>query len=208
MMLNWTKKQPIGVNDLEENAAKRYGKGGDLLRGDREVRCCVRGCSQWLARRRRGQNDDAIFCPGHGISVSTSPTHVYRDYRHNFIIDTTLLDRVKKLKVESWRLGHERSEDALTWNVFVSLARLGCLSAVLKTWIRYDGADEPELFLWGVRVLSDEPQVWERLEQVRASLEGGAGLSTERLCSLEKTQDALAGSTQRPAGQAFSRRSG
>ena len=179
MPLSWTEKLPLGLDGLEENAAVRYGRDGDLVKGDREIRCCVRGCTRWLARRRRQQDDDTIFCPEHGISVSTSPTYIYKDYRQNFLVDVPLLQRVKKLKVESWRLGNERSEDALTWNVFVSLARMGCLNAALKVWIGFDGEDEPELFLWGIQTDSDEPQVWERLKQVRSSIEQGAGLPTE-----------------------------
>ena len=115
MPLNWSGNQPFGVEELEENAANRYTVNAplSLLRDDR-IRCCLGGCDHWLAKRRRGLRDPDIYCREHGISISKSPTYVYRDYLRNFIIDVDLLKRVKKLKVESWRLGNERSEDAVS----------------------------------------------------------------------------------------------
>jgi hypothetical protein len=122
---SWTDVQPLGLEELEENAAERYSLRAHepLLRTD-AIRCCARGCQNWLARRSRRPSDPTSFCPKHGVSVSTSPTYVYKDYRHNFVIDIPTLERVKRLKVESWRLRNERSEDALSWNVFVGLAQL------------------------------------------------------------------------------------
>jgi hypothetical protein len=133
MPLNWTETRPLGLDDLEEDAAGRYAmrSGDPLIQGER-IRCCVRGCPHWLAKRHRGVSDPAAYCPEHGISVSTSPTYVYKDYRCNFLVDVPVLERVKGLKVESWRLGNERSEDALSWNVFVGLAGLGELSSALQ----------------------------------------------------------------------------
>jgi len=111
MPLNWTGTQPLGLQELE--AADRYTvKASDSLIRDDGIRCCVRNCHRWLAKRRRGPSDPNAFCPDHGVSVSASPTYVYKDYRHNFMIDVPTLERVKGLKVESWRLGNERSEDA------------------------------------------------------------------------------------------------
>lgn len=48
----------------------------------------------------------------------------------NFIVAQDLVRSValrKGMKAESHRLGHEMSEDALSWNVFVSLAMAGKL---------------------------------------------------------------------------------
>jgi hypothetical protein len=180
MKHNWTETQPLGLQELEENAAVRYKlEARDSLILNDGIRCCVRGCHRRLAKRRRGPSDTNAFCPNHGVSVSTSPTYVYKDYRHNFITDVPALERVKGLKIESWRLGNERSEDALSWNVFVGLAGLNGLGAAFQslTGIEVDG--ETELYLWGVRISDEEPRVWDRLKCARRHLEEGAGWPTE-----------------------------
>src|SRR5689334_6503185 len=113
MQPNWTCTQPLGLSDLEADAASRYARrASDPLIQKDKIRCCVQDCETWLVKRARGRRDPNIYCPVHGISVSTSPTYVYEDYRKNFIVDVPFLQRVKELKVESWRLGNEGSEDA------------------------------------------------------------------------------------------------
>lgn len=180
MPLNWSGTQPIGWNDIEDDAAHRYTLGAtNSLLQPNAIRCCVRGCNHWLAKRRRGPSDPNTFCPDHGISVSTSPTYVYRDYRRNFIIDLDILDRVKTLKVESWRLGNERSEDAVSWNVFMALAGMTGLAAAFHHLTAMQADTEPELYLWGIRVLDQQPEVWPKLIAVRRALENGAGIPTE-----------------------------
>ena len=176
---NWTETTPFGVADLEPDAATRYSPraGVPLVRGD-TVRCCVAGCTHWLPRRTRGVARQAV-CPKHGVSVSTSPTYVYDDFRRNFIVSVPLLERVKQLKVESWRLGNERSEDALSWNLFVSLAELGGLRSAFRLLTGHEADSEPELYPWGVRVTTGEPRQWDRLLAIREELERGAGFPTE-----------------------------
>jgi hypothetical protein len=149
-----------------------------LIRQD-TIRCCVRGCGHWLAKRSRGKTNAASFCPDHGISISTSPTYVFKDYRKNFIIEVAKLEKFTELKVESWRLGNERSEDALSWNVFVGLARLNALAAALKCLTGIEANGEPELYLWGIRFSDEEPRVWNKLKEARNSLEPRAGIPTE-----------------------------
>jgi hypothetical protein len=146
----WT-EHPLGFPDLEDNAATRYRlRAADPLIRNDSIRCCVRGCPRWLAKRRRGKKDPESICPEHGISVSTSPTYVFDDYRRNFIIDVPKLEQFTMLKVESWRLGNERSEDALSWNVFVGLARLNQLAAAFACLTGIEVDVEPELYLWGI----------------------------------------------------------
>ncbi len=178
--LDWTGTQPFGVNELEENAASRYtlNSQDSLVRKD-HVRCCVRDCKHWLVKRHKKSRDPNSYCPDHGISVSTQPTYVYKDYRGNFIIGAEILERVKKLKVESWRLPNERSEDALSWNVFMGLSRLGGLGVAFHrlTGIKVD--IEPELYLWGVKVSDNTPRTWSKLEEVRDALENRPGVPTE-----------------------------
>jgi hypothetical protein len=55
-------------------------------------------------------------------------------------------------KAEKHRLGYELSEDAVTWNVFVALARQEMLSKTMS-WLAGRKIEcEPELYLWGCRV--------------------------------------------------------
>ena len=181
MPLNWTKTQPFGFDDLEENAAIRYSsKAHDSLIRKSQIRCCVQGCSHWLAKRRRKQrNNPDAFCPTHGISVSTSPTFIYKDHSRNFIIDTDILNQVKSLKVESWRLGNERSEDALSWNVFMGLAGLNGLAVAFHNLTGIQIDSEPELYLWGIKVSGAKPLVWAKLMTVRQALEKKVKIPTE-----------------------------
>ena len=60
-----------------------------------------------------------VFAQSISISVSTKPTYIYEDKKSNFIVGRDILRQVSK--VESWRLGFETSEDAVSWNVFVGL---------------------------------------------------------------------------------------
>ena len=167
-------KLPFGWSDLEDGAAERYTtKHKDSLVRDGQVRCCVRDCKNWLSRRKRGIAPE--FCPDHGISMSVSPTYVYRNPLDNFIIARDLVNSVDK--VERWRLGNERSEDALSWNVFVSLARLGILGAAIPEL--GSGTENVELYLWGNRIDDGKPRLWDKLDRVRKTLEPGAAFPTE-----------------------------
>lgn len=180
MPLNWTGTRPLGWQELEDNAAVRYTlQARDSLIRDDRIRCCVRNCHRWLAKRHRGPSDPNAFCPDHGVSVSASPTYVYKDYRHNFIIDVPTLERVKGLKVESWRVGNERSEDALSWNVFVGLAGLNGLGSAFQSLTGIKVNVEPELYLWGVRISDEVPRVWCKLNEARLALKEGTRWPTE-----------------------------
>jgi hypothetical protein len=116
----------------------------------------------------------------HGISVSKSPTYVYKNYLDNFIIGVPTLEHIKskRLKVESWRLGNERSEDALSWNVFVGLAGLGGLGSAFQRLTGIEVDIEPELYLWGVKISNEEPCAWDKLKKVRSDLKE-TGIPTE-----------------------------
>jgi len=175
----WSDTTPFGVADLEPCAASRYSPraGESLVQGD-TVRCCIAGCTNWMLRRSR-KRDRQAACPKHGISVSKSPTYVYDDFRRNFIVNVTHLERAKQLKVESWRLGNERSEDALSWNLFVSLSEFGELKSVFRLLTGLVVDAEPELYLWGVRITTGEPWLWDRLLAVRDKLERRPGIPTE-----------------------------
>lgn len=177
LKLNWTSDLPFGLEELKPDAHVRYrSRATDpLLRPD-GIACCVRGCSQWLPKRRRGQPSQ--YCPVHGISISSRPSYVYRDRQQNFIVGVDLLDRVTKSKVECWRLGNETSEDALSWNVFVGLLALGGLAEAFQKLTGITPVHTPELYLWGNRI-DETCAAWSALKQVRERLESGFRIPTE-----------------------------
>jgi hypothetical protein len=76
-------------------------------------------------------------------------------------------------KAESHRLGYEMSEDALSWNVFVSLAEAGKLKDAAYFLTRRTLTVEPDLYLWGKRIdIHDaERGTFEPLTRVRRLLE-------------------------------------
>jgi len=74
-------------------------------------------------------------------------------------------------KYESHRLGSERSEDMLSFNVFRSLQEAGCLSR-LAGWITGDTiAVEPFLFLWGLSLSDESLEPWDLLIDARKRFE-------------------------------------
>src|SRR5262249_32942684 len=89
-----------------------------------------------------------------------------------FIVRPDLVSIIARKKAES-RFGSEMSEDALSWNVFVSLAEARKLREVTKFLTGKDLHSTPQLYLWGCRI--DDPdrkhELYEPLRRVRAKLE-------------------------------------
>ncbi len=78
---------------------------------------------------------DASPCPTHRINVHSTRggfTYVYDEPWRNLLWidadDQERLDAILRGKRES-RMGHEHSEDAVTWNVFRFFERHACLVA-------------------------------------------------------------------------------
>jgi hypothetical protein len=79
-------------------------------------------------------------------------------------------------KAETHRMGHETSEDALTWNIFARLARTKQLSSLVHTLTGLAPNQEPELYLWGLKVALDDPAppaVFPELVAARDTFEKG-----------------------------------
>ena len=76
--------------------------------------------------------------------------HLYDDFSRNLLWkdtdDRTRLDAILRGKRES-RMGHEHSEDAVTWNVFRFLERHSCSSRAIKS-ICLCPAEEPQSIFW------------------------------------------------------------
>jgi hypothetical protein len=149
--------------------------------------CPVRGCSATLFRvpyRDRNKSDRTLpWCPEHGIRLHSN-TFVYwngpdkRDDARlrNFIVGPDLVRAIalpKGMKAEAHRLGFEMSEDALSWNVFESLALAGKLREATEFLTGRNLRSPPHLYLWGRR--TDDPdghhKIYEPLRRVREKLE-------------------------------------
>lgn len=155
-------------------------------------RCPVRRCSATLVNipygkqnngDRKNEGRTMPWCPEHGIRLH-SGTFVYWNGRgledesrlRNFIVRRDLVRAValpKGMKAESHRLGYEMSEDALSWNVFVSLAVVGRLREAAQFLTGHTPRTEPHLYLWGRRidVRHGEHALYEPLLRVRNALE-------------------------------------
>jgi hypothetical protein len=103
--------------------------------------CPVRGCVE------------ASPCPTHHVGVHATRggcTYVYDEPWRNLLWrdteDQARLTAILHGKRES-RMGHEHSEDAITWNVFRFFERHACLSPVIRT-ICPSPNDEPLTVFW------------------------------------------------------------
>jgi hypothetical protein len=112
--------------------------------------CPARGCVE------------ASPCPTHHISVHSTRgglTYVYDEPSRNLLWkdadDHARLDAILRGKRES-RMGHEHSEDAITWNVFRFFERQRCLSAAIKE-ICACPDEEPQMIFWA----TDNGAIWE-----------------------------------------------
>lgn len=166
---------PYGIHDLNPNVAV-HPDDHDV------VRCYVRGCRHFV--RRPTRHGPGEVCPQHGIRCHHSrygSTYSYADVRRNIIASPVLFaNRIvgHPFKYESHRLGAENSEDALSWNVFRSLQEAGCLARVAKLMIGEDHAEEPRLYMWGIRVDDDSFEPWDLLIAARERFE--SNLPVER----------------------------
>lgn len=137
------------------------------------VKCYVRGCSRWLAPPRRSFRGD--ICPVHKIRCHVSGnngTYSYVDPARNIIAGTKVFaDHIlgHPFKFESHRLGSEKSEDALTWNVFRFLYEHKQLARVAELFTGERHGTEPQLFLWGIAIDSFRP--WPLLIKARDRFE-------------------------------------
>ena len=159
---------PYGVEDLDPDVVV-------ASKAPTRVRCYVRGCSHFLNTPRRGFKGDV--CPEHGIRChhsSAGATYSYVDVRRNIIASSeTFATKVvgHPFKYESHRLGLEKSEDTVSWNVFRSfheaaeLKRLGEMITGIRSEV------EPALYLWGVCCSDDDFDPWHLLIAARKRFE-------------------------------------
>lgn len=161
---------PYGTLDLDPEPQIQPGP-------PRRVRCYHRGCERWLRPAPRDSRS-AELCPEHQIrchySQQNGPTYSYADVRRNIIVAADLLaDQVVRHPFKQYtdQFGFEKSEDALTWNVFRSLQEAGVLREVAAWFTGIVAPDEPRLYLWGLRVDDDSLEPWNLLIGARERFE-------------------------------------
>jgi len=117
---------------------------------EEEVPCPVGGCEIRLPRQvKHFRRDTAYLCSAHDIYTSPS-TYDHRDPRNNLLnphADWPLIEALAAAKRETRRLGRERSEDAVTLNVFRALERLGLLEEYLSV-LSGEPVSAPRLMFW------------------------------------------------------------
>jgi hypothetical protein len=159
---------PFGTHTLDPRAVC-------LGTNPRRVRCYVRGCGRILQTPTRYYKGEP--CPEHGIRChysSYGATYSYADVRQNAIVSPDLLTtRIigHPFKFESHRLGSERSEDMLSWNVFRSLQEAGCLGMLARAITGDTTPIEPYLYLWGICLTDDACDPWDLLIAARNRFE-------------------------------------
>ena len=136
-----------------------------------EVPCPIEGCSTKVKRRKsnRGtvKNLD-YFCENCGIYV-TPTTYVYQNWEDNILWQDDLdkLRLLKEKKAEGRRFGHEKSEDAVTWNIFRYMEKNQLLSYYVSQ-LTDISSKKIELFYWGI---DDSGYFWSPLTQARNAFE-------------------------------------
>jgi hypothetical protein len=166
---------PFGLHNLDPRVVC-------LGMAPRRVRCYVRGCGQVLQTPTRYTKGEV--CPNCGIRChwsSYGATYSYADAKANAIVAPDLLaTRIvgHPFKFESHRLGSERSEDMLSWNVFRSLQEAGCLGRLARAITGDTCTVEPFLYLWGICLTDDAFDPWDLLIAARERFE--SNLPVER----------------------------
>jgi len=157
-----------------------------------QCQCPIKGCTNELLTVPYRKIYKLPYCVKHGIRLhlrsKNSPTFVYfngdRKEDHikarlrNFVFYKQYVKKhvlESPSKAETWRLGYENSEDAVSWNVFVGIMKAGALSRTMS-WLagrKIDG--EPEIYLWGSHIdLNNNRHVFRpELIQARDTIEKG-----------------------------------
>jgi hypothetical protein len=166
-----TTNASFGINDLTSK-----NEGG----------CPIIGCKTAATEHPKGFR----FCPKHGLKIHKKTFAYYngdeKEDKRNACL-RNMLPPLRKFagdyvlgnssKAESFRLGHENSEDALTYNVFGWLHYHGHLHHIYK-WLTGEtvASDQLQLFLWGLKInfaAKESEKSWSLLDRVRNDLEKG-----------------------------------
>ena len=117
---------------------------------EKSVPCPVKGCSVQVERQKKiFQRHEPYKCHKHDIYISPT-TFEYENFESNLLWkspeDIDLLERIFAEKRES-RMARERSEDAVTWNIFRYLEKSGLLKDYLDS-ISRSGNEDARVIYW------------------------------------------------------------
>jgi hypothetical protein len=116
------------------------------------------------------------------VQFRVRPTYIYERPEDNFIAGRHLIAQFlsgRWTKAETWRLGYENSEDALSWNVFRSLQEAGQLKIAVGALTGLSVTTAPRLYLWGHEIRADAVSAWPELDKLRQRIEPGLTQQTE-----------------------------
>ena len=116
------------------------------------------------------------------LRFRSSPTYIYSNPLDNILAGEDLIaEAIARAwgKAETGRLGHENSEDALSWNVFRSLQEARSLRLAGAVLASIESQEEPRLFFWGREIFADGTEQWLDLKRLRDELELGLKQQTE-----------------------------
>ena len=153
------------------------------------VACPVIGCDFVAPRMHKGLDlnsspDDlaTYLCPHHRIFISPS-TFAYEDPTVSLLWETDLplVKEIAAAGKRTWsRLGRERDEDSLTWDVFRYLERNKRLEDLLESLmleslrnsIMFGTNQGPieKMIYWSVDVNDKQPKVWDELVEARRQI--------------------------------------
>ena len=123
------------------------------------IKCTIKNCKTYVKiQSKKFIRDNRFLCPVHNIYISPS-TYDYLEEKDNLLDfsskELQLLNEIKKFKREC-RLSRERSEDAVTWNVFRALTNSMLLSRFLE--ITFDDSSEIiDTVFWSVSLNEKQP---------------------------------------------------
>lgn len=132
---------------------------------DEQVECPVIGCECHVTRKKKESNNETDFkCPKHNIEI-TPTTFIYPQDVDNVIwrdeASIKLLEEIKGKKRES-RIRNDRSEDALSWNVFQYLEK----SKLIDKWLSIQSGQPQvmeDIIYWSYSVKDKDS--WKRLNE-------------------------------------------
>jgi len=151
----------LGVKELKES----------IKITETTVECPVKGCSEKVERQRKVfKREERFKCTKHNIYISSS-TFEYQSELDNLLwkgkADLDLFERIKRVKRES-RIARDRSEDAITWNVFRFLEKYDLLSGYLSKLVR-NRISNSEIIYWSYS--PSQKKAWDELQGARKQFE-------------------------------------
>jgi hypothetical protein len=165
-----------GWRDFDQSVVRaiRVGNAAAIDRegtGGKGLRCPLVGHDHWLPWDDRGYKYGTKPHDDPQLRFRASGTYILDDPLENFVSGRDLVGEALSgawPKAETWRLGNENSEDAVSWNVFRGLQEAHALKEVAEHLCdaRFEG--DPQLITWGRRI---EPTTTLPAPEIKAALE-------------------------------------